>query len=206
MTRDQVAEDLAYVRTVAEEGQHAPLVGGVYLVFFGVLLTVAYLLHWSLLTGLIPSADGNAFGYLWMAYGALAFIGVLLLRGRTRLKPGSTSMVNRVDRAVWWSVGFGIMAVVIGACGRMIVHDEELAPNMIMAAAFAMFCIALWVTATISQQGWLGWFAMLSFAASVGLWLNMNEPWAYLLAAGAGIVVLILPGVMMMRREPSTIV
>jgi hypothetical protein len=88
----------------------------------------------------------------------------------------------------------------------MIIYQDFQAPNTIMAAAFAMFAIPLWVTSAISRQAWIGWFGLLSFAASIALWLTMNEPWAYLLAAAAGIIVLILPGVLMMRREPSVIV
>jgi len=129
-----------------------------------------------------------------------------MLRQRTMKLPGGSSVANRVSRTVWRSVGFGIMAVVAGCITRMLAYQDFQAPNAIMAAAFAMFGIALLVTATISAQAWIGMFGALAFISSVALWVTMNEPWAYLLAAGAGIVVLILPGVMMMRREPSTII
>ena len=41
MTREEMLADLAYARTLAEEGRHAPLIGGRYLVLFGALLCVA---------------------------------------------------------------------------------------------------------------------------------------------------------------------
>jgi len=69
MTRDQAAEDLAYVRTVAEEGQQAPLIGGVYLVLFGVLLSVGYVLHWSLLSGVLQFGVGDPFLILCVGAG-----------------------------------------------------------------------------------------------------------------------------------------
>lgn len=57
MTKDELAQDLAYVRTLAEEGRHAPLIGGPFLVLSGLLLSVAYTLQWMLLQGVLD--DGG---------------------------------------------------------------------------------------------------------------------------------------------------
>ena len=42
MTREEMLADLAYARTLAEEGRHAPLLGGPYLLFWGALNAVAF--------------------------------------------------------------------------------------------------------------------------------------------------------------------
>jgi hypothetical protein len=204
MTQEELAEDLAYVRRLAEEGRHAPLIGGGFLVFFGVLLAVAYTLQWALLVELFGRTDGRFFGFLWIGYGVCAVFGALFLRPKAGTVPGAASIVNRVDRAVWQGVAMAIWAVVIGCIGRMAMNGDFQAPNAIMAAAFALFGVALGVSATIAQQTWLRPFAWLAFAASIALWLFINEPWAYLLAAFACVVVLIVPGAVMIRRQRSS--
>jgi hypothetical protein len=205
MTKDEIANDLAYVRSLAEEGRHAPLIGGGFLVFFGVVLSVAYAIQWAFLTDLFGRVPGEAYGYLWLGYGVVATLGGIAGGLRVSKLPGAASVVNRVDRAVWQSVSLGICVVVAGCIWRMVSAQDWTAPNAIMAAAYAMFGIALNVTASISNYKWLRIFALLAFAVSVPMWVYRDEPWAYLMAAIAGIVVLVVPGVTMMRREPSPI-
>ena len=50
----ELAAQLGYVRTLAEEGRNTPLVGGPFLVLLGIVLSAAYVLHWALVTE--PSA------------------------------------------------------------------------------------------------------------------------------------------------------
>jgi hypothetical protein len=206
MTKEELAEDLAYVRTLAEEGRHAPLIGGSFLVMFGTLLAVGYFAQWAALTSLFGPAPSSIYGYIWLAYGVLALAGFFVLVQRVRAMPGRASVSNRVDQTVWRLSGMAITTVVVGCIGRMFLQDDYQAPNAIMAAAFAFFGMALGVTATISAQGWLRWFSLLAFATSAVLWIFTNEPWAYLLAAIASVIVLLLPGVILVRREPSTVV
>lgn len=206
MTKEELAEDLAYVRTLAEEGRHAPLTGGSFLVLFGTLLAIGYFAQWAALTSLFGPAPSSIYGYIWLAYGVLALIGFFILVRRVRAMPGRASVSNRVDEVVWRLSGIAITTVVAGCIGRMILDDDFQAPNSIMAAAFAFFGMALGVTATISAQPWLRGFSLLAFATSAVLWIFTNEPWAYLVAAIASVIVLLLPGILLVRREPSAIV
>lgn len=206
MTKDELAEDLAYVRTLAEEGQQAPLIGGRFLVLFGALLGIGYIAQWSALSNLFGPTPGEAYAAIWTLYCLMAVAGVVWLSRGVKALPGGASVANRVDQIVWRTVGIGITATVIGTIARMILQADDLAPNAIMGAAFALFGVALSVTATVSEQRWLGRFSLLSFATSVVLWIFINEPWAYLVAALASFTVLLLPGIMLMRREPSPIV
>jgi hypothetical protein len=194
------------VRALAEEGKHAPLIGGGFLVLFGVLLSIGYTLQWLLLTGKLDDLGGGAFGMLWLCYGVLALIGSVWLAMRIRRKPGISSLINKVDRLMWRASGFAIGAVVIGCIARTIMNDDYQAPNAIMAAAFALFAVPLGTTAAISNHGWMGWFSAISMVVSVLLWAFLNEPWAYLIAAAASLSVLALPGFILMRREPSEVV
>jgi hypothetical protein len=191
LTREEMLQDLA------------SLIGGGYLVLFGVLLATAYSAHWAVLTGLIPTL---AIGFIWMGFGLLAFSGSFMLSGRVRSLPGGASLSNKADRSVWQGVAFGIGAVVAGVILRGVVSNDMTAANAIMAAGFGMYGIALFTTGSVSGQKWLQAFAWVAWAVSIGLWYFLNDAWAYLLAAGACVVVLIIPGVILLRREPSTTV
>ena len=207
MTRDELAQDLSYVRALAEEGRHAPLLGGSFLVFWGVLNMAAYGVQWSLLTGLLPGAEsGASFGLLWGAYGLIAGIGSAILSQRVRGKPGLSAIGVRAEGAIWLGVSLAIGAVAIGAIARLFLDHDVNAPNAIMGAAFALFGAALTATAMLSGQKWLWPFALLAYLVAATLCAFANAPWAYLLASAASVIVLAIPGALLLRHEPSAIV
>ncbi|WP_144409302.1 hypothetical protein [Pseudoxanthomonas suwonensis] len=206
MTRDDLAEDLAYVRTLAEEGRNAPLIGGRYLVLFGALLTIAYGMHWALIAGAFGPTHWTWILGNWSGFAICAGIGSLMVGRRVRALPGRAAVVNRVDGAVWRGAALAIVAVVVGSVAHDAINDRGVAQNAIMAVGFAVYGVALGATAVIAQQAWLRWFSWLSFVASAVLWTFLNEPWAYLVAAAASVAVLLAPGLVMMRGEPSRVV
>lgn len=206
MTREQLLDDLAYARALAEEGRHAPLLGGSYLLFWGALNLGAYLLHWGLLSGNLPRLGGQSFAILWAVYGVVAGLGMAVLVRRIREMPGRSAIGARAERAIWSGVGIAMFVIVVGCLGRMALESDVLAANAIMGPAFALFGVALTTVALMAGEKWLTGFAALSFIASVALSLFANEPWAYLLAAAASAAVLALPGAMLLRREPSALV
>lgn len=203
MTREELLQDLSYARTLAEEGRRAPLIGGAYLVMFGVLLAVAYSAQYAALTGQIPR---GVIGFIWLGFGAAALVGSFLLRGRTKALPGASSISNRADRTVWHAVAWAILFVVAGAIARGIAYDSYDATSAIMPAGFGLYGVALYSTATMSGHMWLRAFAWLAWALSATMWLFLGEPWAYIVAAVGSILVLLVPGVVMMRAEPSKVV
>lgn len=206
MTREELLDDLAYARTLAEEGRHAPLLGGAYLVFWGLLNLSAYLVHWGLLTQNLPRFGGASFAILWAGYGLIAGLGMTLLIRRIRDKPGKSAIGVRAERAIWSGVGVAMFAIVAGCLGRMALDGDPLAANGILGPAFALFSVALTAIASMAGEKWLRMFAALSFVAAATLGLFANEPWAYLLAAAASVSVLAAPGFMLLRREPSALV
>ncbi|HRK65610.1 MAG TPA: hypothetical protein PLN53_14540 [Terricaulis sp.] len=203
MTREEMLADLAYARTLAEEGRHAPLIGGRYLVLFGALLCVAYLAHWALTTGVI-AAPPWALGALWALFGVCAGIGCTIVYQRVRGLPGATALGNRIDRAVWNAATFAIFATVAGCLVSGALQRDPGQADVIMAVVFSIYGMALLTTAIIAEKAWLKWFAWAAFAVSLLLWLIMQEQWAYLAASAAALSVLVTPGIIMIRAEPST--
>lgn len=205
MTRDEIASDLAYVRAMAEEGRHAPLLGGSHFLFWGVLNAVTYLLHWSVLEGIISLGGGAAFALLWTAYGIIAAIGMITLRGREAGKPGRSSLGVRVERAIWAGVSVAIVIIALGCIGRMAIEGDPLAPNNIMAPVLALFGAALSATSMMARESWLNLFAIVAYAAALFVGAFANAAWAYPVAAAANFIVLAIPGFILLRREPSAI-
>jgi hypothetical protein len=206
VTREEMLQDLAYARTLAEEGRHAPLLGGAYLCFWGVLNAAAFTAHWGVLEGHIPFANGAAFAGVWAAYGVIAGLGMFLLAQRTRQKPGLTTIGVRAESAMWRGAALALLAVVVGSIVRMMMESDPTAPNAIFGAAFALYGAALFGTAKLSQQNWLAAFAWLSFAVAFTLCVFANQNWAYLNAAVGSLLVLLAPGLVLLRREPSAVV
>ena len=206
MTREEMMQDLAYARTLAEEGRHAPLLGGAYLMFWGVLNAMAFTAHWAVLTGRLPHMDGAIFAIVWGGYGLAAAVGSYLLRQRVRAKPGLTTIGARAERAIWGGAAIALFAIAFGSLARMILSDDPTAPNAIFGAAFAIYGAALFGVATLSEQGWMRRFAWLSAGVALTLCLFANDDWAYLYAAIGSLLVLAWPGAILLKHEPSAIV
>jgi len=48
MSREDLLNDLEYVKTLAEEGATTPLLGGRFGLMWGVLMTITFFLHWAI--------------------------------------------------------------------------------------------------------------------------------------------------------------
>lgn len=183
MSRDDLLDDLAYARALAEEGRHAPLIGG-----------------------LIEGLWRGAVGFVWIGFAALSSIGVFVLRARVGAKPGGSAMANRVDARVWEGVAITIAVLAVSILTRAVLSGDFTLAGAIMASGFGLYGVPLFVTACISDQRWLRSIAVLSWITSAALWFFLAEPWAYLIASAACLVVLVGPGIVLMRREPAAIV
>jgi hypothetical protein len=206
MSPRDLADDLAYVRTIAEEGRQAPLLGGSFFIFWGVLNAVAWSAQWALLHGLLFQNPTWHFAVLWAGYGVIAGIGMAALGGRVRTLPGRSSVGNRVEAAAWTGAGIGIGATALGAIGRMAMTGDTLAVDVIAPAAFVLFGAALMITGMISKERWLSAYATLSYCLGLLFWLFLSADWFYLAAAGGATVTLLAPGLILLRKEPSTTV
>lgn len=206
MTREELLDDLNYARTLAEEGRHAPLIGGAFPVFFGTLLAITWTAHWALVTGQFSPWLSINPGALWLGFGVVSAIGAPIVSANMGKKAGKTAIGNRTDQAVWNACMGAIIAVVAGTLLAAVLRNNYHAPDAIMAACFGFYGIALSTTARIANKRWLGAYGLLAFVFSAVLWVFNPEPWAYLIAAAGAVIVLITPGIVIMRHEPSTIV
>lgn len=69
MTRDAqtIQDDIAYMRALAHEGRHAPLLAGRFLVAAALIFGTANIGQWAIQSGVI---DVNPWAQLWLWIGA----------------------------------------------------------------------------------------------------------------------------------------
>ena len=112
---DAAADDLAYVRQLSESGAHAPLNGGRFMAWWGLLITIGWTLQHFALSGQLRVGDhGAIFGIIWFSFGVLGGIGQFVLVRSMPAKAGAGSAGNRASRTIWGAGAFAIFSMVIG--------------------------------------------------------------------------------------------
>jgi hypothetical protein len=195
-------DDLDYVRRLAESGAHAPLLGGRFMLWWGLCLTIAYVAHHFALRGAI--GDGSSiFGFIWIGFSVAGVAGQLLL-GRTMPdKSGTGSAGNRASHPVWMAAAFSITSMVVGTVAAARSGAGPAAFDWIVPVAFAVYASALIVTGTLARSG-IARLAGYVAAVMVGLFTAfILSPDRYLLAAAGVFLTVFLPGLLLLRAEPG---
>jgi len=198
---DSTHEDLRYVRQLAESGAHAPLLGGRFMAWWGLLLTAAYTVHHFALTGAI--GDGRSiFAILWIGFSVLGIVGQLVLARSMPAKAGAGSAGNRASRTIWMAAAAAIASMVVGCAAAAGSGAGPAAFDWIVPVAFAVYGCALIVTGSLARN-------RPTFAAGVGATIMVGlftalilSPDRYLVAAAGVALTVLLPGLILLRAEP----
>ena len=196
---DSTREDLRYVRQLAESGAHAPLLGGRFMAWWGLLLTAAYIAHHLALTGAI--GDGKrVFAIIWIGFSVLGTIGQLVLARSMPAKAGAGSAGNRATRTVWLAAAGAIGSMVVGCIAAAGAGPATF--DWIVPVAFAVYACALIVTGSLARS-------QVTLAAGVGAVIMVGlftaiilQPDRYLAAAAGVALTVLLPGLLLLRAEP----
>lgn len=209
-TREHLATELAYVRSLAEEGRDAPLVSGIYYVIWGGLMGIASLIVFLSQVGILQLGAAGIYAP-WVVAAVIGWA-LSLSRGRgRRVKPGSLTLGNRTARDVWFSVGV-FLTLFWGVL--FFVHDNFTAYGvpeyflfmMMFPVSFGIYGIAFFATAAAARQSWLRWFALLSWAVSGASLFLLASEYQFLLGALGCVGCALAPGLLLMRQEPRDIV
>jgi hypothetical protein len=203
MTQPTLSDDLAYIRSVAESGARAPLLGGRFLAWWGGLLGPAYLVHYGLASDRLPFSD-MAYFYMWggfMLVGAAGYFA--LVRKVSPETPGQASVGAQVEANVWKIAGFALSAYFLAlflktfTVGNAIAGFEHSLSLVFSAYAIALFTSGAMVDNRVLKAAGYGALAMVALSA----WFaGTAEIWA---AAALGVFLTVfLPGVVLMIREP----
>ena len=195
--------DLEYLRSIAESGRQAPLLGGRFFVWWGVLAAITLLVHWSILSGYLP-IPAEAVGAIWMAYGLIGMAGAQVLALGLRGKPGSGAVGNRAERAVWGAMTATIFLYAIGAAISFALgRGNPVLFETIPLVAFCGYGISFSVTAAMGGPGWMKPMAWTAWLAAAGGFYFIGTPELYLYAAGVVMLLALIPGLIILRNEPK---
>lgn len=198
---DSTHDDLRYVRQLAESGAHAPLLGGRFMAWWGLLLTAAYVAHHLALTGAI--GDGRSiFAIIWIGFSVLGIAGQLVLARSMPAKAGAGSAGNRATRTVWLAAAGAIGSMVVGCIVAAGARPGPATFDWIVPVAFAVYACALIVTGALARS-------RPTVAAGVGAVIMVGlftaliqSPDRYLVAAAGVALTVLLPGLALLRAEP----
>lgn len=205
MTTQGAHEDLAYLKSLAESGANAPLIGGRYLLLWGGLSVLATIAHGLVLEGTLPLATRNV-GVIWMVYGLVGGVTSAFLGRGLAGKPGARSAANRVSRAAWMTVGIGIFAYVLSlVLWTAVFNTPVVLFDSILTIAFFGYGFAFSVTAALSGLRWLYGPALLSGLAAIITPVLYGTSELYFLSAAAIALSAVLPGLKMIAHEPKTL-
>ena len=193
-------DDIAYVRQLAESGAMAPLNGGRFMAWWGLLVAIGWTAQHFAVNGVI--GDGSSiFGLIWGSFSVAGLTGQLLLARSMPGKPGEGSAGNRASRVVW---GAGAMAIVSMVVGVAVLAGQAgyVVFDWIVPVAFAVYACALIVTGALARER-IAMIAGYGAVLMVGIFTAfILDPNRYLIAAAGAAATVLLPGVPLMLREP----
>ena len=196
-------EDIAYVRHLAESGAHAPLLGGRFMAYWGLLVAVAYAAHHLALRGVI--GDGRTiFAIIWTSFAVAGLVGQFALAQTMPAKSGAGSAGNRASRSAWIAAGCAIVSVVAGAAVAASKGAGPATFDWSVPVAFSVYSCALIVTGSLSSNRIIlaaGAGAILMAGVFTALILHPDR---YLLASLGVALTVLLPGLLLVRAEPRT--
>ena len=198
-------DDLRMMRELAEEGRTRPLLGGREVVIFGLAIAFASLLHAALNYDLLPWPP-MALAGIWFGTMILAVLIAKAMRGGG----GKPTTANRVEMEVWRAGGYviGILAATIFAFAMLgQVQDGSnirfFLFTLIPPVVFGVYAIAMAASSAASRDPSLRGYAVMSIALLVATTLLAGSPTQYLVMAVGAVLVSILPGIVLLRRERS---
>jgi len=208
MTRDQIQsvhDDIAYMKALAQEGRQAPLLGGSVLIAAGLVFGLASIIHYGIDSGII-ALPPVAYAVLWGA-AMLIFFAVLTIQSRRfGSRPGAQSAANRAAGAGWMGVGLGIfvMSLSMAVIGWKV--KSEIPAMIFPSLIFALYGSGWAVSATMSDQKWQWNLAIGCWIAAPLIAFLTGSPLMWLGYAAGLFLFAVLPGVLLVRQEPSEVI
>ena len=198
-----ISSDLAYVRDLAEAGQNAPLLGGRFLVMWGGLVSLAYVGHFLIASGafgLTPSA----YGIMWLGFGLAGGIGQFLLVSALRGKPGGASTGNRVQGVLWTTSGIFLFVYFAGLMARVFFTGEGIEGfYWSVPMVLGLYGIGQFVTGAVTGSSALKFAGIAAFAGVLAATFLTGTEYIWLAGAASAFTAVFIPGLLMMRAEPS---
>lgn len=189
-----LADDIAFMRALAEEGARSPMAGGSILMSAGLIFGVCALANWYAFT---HAVSGALMPVLWFGGTALFFVVLFAVKGRIPAKTAS----NRAAGLVWAGAGWAVFAVAIS----LMIMAYRAKAWWIMGAmcpmVLATYGAAWTVAGLIFGRLWIRMVGLAAFAmALVCAWCALDLPRLFLIYAISLFGLVALPGYIVMRQ------
>lgn len=207
MTRDAqtIQDDIAYMRALAHEGRHAPLLAGRFLVAAAVIFGLANIGQWAIHSGTI-TVNPWAQLWLWIGAGVSFALTLTVLIRQSKGRPGAQSSGNRAVGAAWSGVGYGIFVTWLALVALSVKTGNWSWMTVMPIAVLVAYGSAWMIGAAMTRARWMTMTALLSYAGAVAVGWFVAGPELYLIFTGLLVAVALVPGLILMRQEPSEIV
>jgi len=194
--QNAIRDDIAFLRSLAEEGRVGSTAGGSVLVAAGVIYAACSLASWAAIAYHL-NWDGY-FPILW--FGGTGFFLAVMTLIKRRLPRSSGGA--RSAAVTWWASGWAILTIVIS----LMIMGARTNAWWIMAAVpsmiLAMYGACWFVAAVLARTPWLHAVAFAAFgAALLNAWYVTDPATSYLIYAADLLALLSLPGFILMRRS-----
>lgn len=207
MTRETQAiqDDIAYMRSLAHEGRHAPLLAGPILITAAIVFGGASIGQWALQSGAFHISPWAQL-WLWIGSAIIFTVALIALIGRMKGKPGINSAGNKAVGAAWSAVGYGIFVTWL-ALVALSVRTENWSFMAVMPTAVLVAYGSAWmIAAAMTRTRWMSFTALAAYAGAVAVAWFIGSALIYLVFAVVLVAIALVPGIILMRQEPSEIV
>lgn len=198
-------DDIAYMRSMAQAGQQAPLLNGPIMVAAGLIFGAANLAQWAIVSDLV-AVEPIVMLWVWLTAGAAFSVALFFLIRRASRKPGYGSTGNKAVGAAWSALGFGIFVMWLSlmAVGFSSGNWELMwAMPSIVATTYGT---AWMVSAAFSSQRWMTVVGLISYAGAIACGALIGNPDIYLVFSVLMVLTGLVPGLALMRQEPAEVV
>ena len=196
---------LRIMRQLAEEGRSRPLLSGRHLLLFGAAIALASLLHGAVLAGIFAWPP-VALPIIW-----LGLITPAVIASRVwRPAPGDCPQTigNKVEQAVWQAGGAFLGGVSLSTLALAYLRREQSGEtmtfflmSMIAPITFGVYAPALAASAAAGRVPALKAYAALAMVFVVASALTAGTAIQFVVMAAGAVVVSVLPGLMLLKRE-----
>lgn len=167
-------------------------------------MTIALLINWAVAERVLPW-PGWSLAISWFGIALAAWIGSFLLGRGKEGKPGEFTIGNKIERAVWTSVGafLSLLALALFARASLAGDAQGWALFAIMPpVGFGAYAIAL--TAAAVASGGSRAYAWSSLGFAIATTLLIGDTLQYLVAAVGVLLVTVSSGIRQLRTERRT--
>ena len=207
MTRETQAiqDDIAYMRNLAHEGRHAPLLAGPILVTAAIVFGSTSLIQWAIQSGLIRLNPWSQL-WIWVVAGAVFAVALTVLIGRIKKKSGFNSAGNKAVGSAWEAVGYGIFVTWLALVALSVKTGNWSWMAVMPTAVLVAYGSAWMIAAAMTRTRWMSMTALAAYVGAVAVAWFVGSPLIYLAYAAVLFAVALVPGLILMRQEPAEIV